>query len=30
MRYNTDTALKEIISRSEDIRKKKSAGTTAP
>ena len=29
MRYTTDTALKEIISRSEDIRRKKSAGTTA-
>ena len=29
MRYNTDTALKEIISRSEEIRRKKSAGTSA-
>ena len=29
MRYDTDTALREILSRSEDIRRKKSAGTTA-
>ncbi|MBQ6151884.1 MAG: hypothetical protein IJJ03_09565 [Mogibacterium sp.] len=28
MRYNTDTALIEITKRSEEIKKRKSAGTT--